>query len=225
MNGFYQTLIRELKREALHRVRKPELLLNPLLFFVLVVSLFPLALSIEPSLLHRLAPGLIWMSVLLAMLLPIESLFARDDESGVLEWLIVEQFSLSAYVCAKLMMLWLLQVLPLIVTLPLLAVMLGLQLAEFNVLVLSLLCGTPIICVLLTILAALTLRANQRGAILSLLFLPLTVPIIIFAVGAVLMVMQAMSALPLLLILTALLLISLAFGPWVSALALSLAID
>jgi heme exporter protein B len=209
-------------RFALLSLRKPSLILNPLLFFLLVITLFPLGLSPSTQILHQIAPGLIWVAALLSALLGKERLFQADYEAGVLEQTVLQSMSLSLYAFVKIIVFWLFSLFPLLLLSPLLGVMLHLSFSETGVLMLSLLLGTPVVNVMVSIIAALTVGVGEDNALMSLLLLPLTIPILIFGAGSVLMVMQGASAFPLLLLLSALCLVSVSLGPFAVAFALRL---
>src|SRR5689334_12233686 len=153
-------------------------------FFVLTVILFPFGVGPEADLLARIAPGILWVTALLAALLSLERLFLADWEDGSLEALALMPLSLEAQVLAKCLAHWLVAGLPLIVVAPLLA-LLHLDAAGYPVLVLSLLLGTPTLSLIGAVGAALSLGARRGGVLLSLLVLPLYIPVLIFGVAAV----------------------------------------
>ncbi|MFK7855145.1 MAG: heme exporter protein CcmB [Granulosicoccus sp.] len=159
--------------------------LNPLLFFVIVVSLFPLGIGPGPQMLASIAPGVLWVSALLAMMLSLDALFAHDFRDGTLEQMVLSGQSLSIFVLGKVSAYWTISGLPLVLLSPLLAMMLQLPANAFGILMLSLLLGTLSLSFIGAIGAALTVSVNQGGILLSLLVLPLTVPVLIFGAGAV----------------------------------------
>lgn len=174
-----------LRRDLLLAWRRRAEALNPLMFFVLVVTLFPLALGAQPNLLQAMAPGIIWVSALLAALLSLDSLFRSDFDDGSIEQLLLSPHSLSVLVLGKILAHWLVTGLPLILIAPLLAVFLGLPAAAMPTLWLSLLLATPIFSLIGAIGVALTVGLRRGGMLLSLLVLPLYVPVLIFASNAV----------------------------------------
>lgn len=184
MTKISKVLYQVMRSEWQVAVRDRHELANPLLFFVVVISLFPLAISPDPQLLQTLGAGAIWVACLLAILLGLERLFRSDYEQGVLEQWCVAPYPLSLMVLMKVLMHWLLAGLPLIIVTPLLAIMLHLNSHEMWVLVGSLLLGTPILCLLGAIGVALTIGLQGNGMLLSLLVLPLTMPVLIFGAGS-----------------------------------------
>ncbi len=182
-----------LKREIQIAWREPGEWLWPLLFFVLVITLFPLAISSKSSVLAPLAPGILWVSALLAQFLTLPRLFRADFEAGLIEQWLMGKGALWPLLLGKLLAFWLLYTGPLLVILPLLAAMLALPSELLGTLWLTLLLGTPTLLLLGAIPAALTLAARESGALLALLVLPLFLPVLIFAANAV---NQAAAALP-----------------------------
>lgn len=182
-----------LKRECLLLMRKPSQVINPIIFFILIISLFPMGVAIESVVLQKTLPSLIWVATLLSALLMIDRLFLTDFESGILEQQLLSPISLYAIVYAKLFVLWLMMVIPLILALPLIGTMYGLPANIWGVAALSLVCGTPIIAIILGILAAVALGVSNRNGIMALILLPLTIPVLIFGSGSILMAMQALN--------------------------------
>ena len=167
---------------ALRRRRE---LANPLVFFVVVVSLFPLGVSPERAFLAEAAPGVVWVSALLATLLSMDAMFRSDFEDGSLEQLLLLPVPNVYVVAAKILAHWLSTGLPLILLAPVMAFLLHLPSEGLSTLVLTLLLGTPILSLLGAIGVALTLALRSGGVLLSLLVLPLYIPILIFATAAV----------------------------------------
>jgi len=159
--------------------------LNTLLFFVIVVSLFPLGIGPGPQTLQTIAPGIVWVSALLSMMLSLDSLFAHDYRDGTLEQFVVGGHPLSVVVVAKVLAHWTTGGLPLVLLSPLLGLVMQLPEDAYGVLLLSLLIGTLALSFIGGIGAALIISVNQGGVLLSLLVLPLTVPVLIFGSGAV----------------------------------------
>jgi len=159
--------------------------LNPLLFFVIVVSLFPLGIGPGPNTLALIAPGVLWVSALLAMMLSLDSVFANDYRDGTLEQMVLNGSSLSVTVIGKVLAHWVTSGLPLVLLSPLLGLMMQMPAEAYPVLLLSLLLGTLSLSFIGSIGAALTVSVHQSGVLLSLLVLPLTVPVLIFGSGAV----------------------------------------
>lgn len=159
--------------------------LNPLLFFVIVVSLFPLGIGPGPQTLATIAPGILWVSALLAMMLSLDALFAHDYRDGTLEQLVLTGQPLTVIVIAKVLAHWTTSALPLVILSPLLGVFMQLPSSAYEVLIVSLLVGTLALSFIGAIGAALIVSVNQAGVLLSLLVLPLMVPVLIFGSGAV----------------------------------------
>ena len=195
------------------------------LFFVLCAVLFPFGVGPAPNLLARIAPGVISVTALLAVLLSLERLFLADYEDGNLELLVLSPISLELSVLAKVFAHWCTTGLPLIAAAPVVAVMYNMDPAGLPVLVLALALGTPTLSLLGAIGAALALGARRGGVLLSLLVLPLCVPVLIFAVGAMDAGLAGLPARPHLLFLGALLLVALVVSPLASAAALRHALE
>mgnify|MGYP000882970126 FL=1 len=155
------------------------------MFFVIAVVLFPFGVGPEPNILARISAGVIWVAALLASMLSLERLFQTDFEDGSLELLIMQPVALEITVAAKIMAHWLTTGLPLIVAAPLLAVLMNMESSGFMVLILTLTIGTPALSLIGSIGAALILGARRGGVLLSLLILPLYIPVLIFSVSAI----------------------------------------
>lgn len=158
--------------------------LNALLFYVMVISLFPLGVSPEPTRLAALAPGVLWIAALLATLLALEGLFRRDYDDGALEQFVLGAQPLLLGVLAKMLAFWLVTGLPLALLAPLLGYTLYLPADARWVLTLGLLLGTPVLCLIGAVGASLTVSVRRGGVLLSLLVLPLMVPVLILGVSA-----------------------------------------
>ena len=211
---------RELKLAA----RRPSDAFGGVFFFVLVGSLFPLALGPDASLLRQVAPGIVWVAALLAVLLGQHRLFESDMADGSLEQWLLAPVPLPLLVGLKVGTHWLLGVLPLLLVAPLLGWQYGLNGAVVGVLLASLALGTPSLYLLAALGAALTL--GMRGQLLlALVVLPLSVPILIFGSHAVAQAQQGLSAAPALNLLGASLCLAVLAGPWVIAGALRLALE
>lgn len=202
-----------LQREVLLAWRRPSEIINPLFFFVMVVALFPLGVSPRPELLATLAPGIIWVAALLAVLLSIDGLFRADHECGALEQLLTAPQSLYVPVLAKLLAHWLLTGLPLVLMTPLLGYMLHLPSAAIVVLFIAVLLGTPTLVAIGAIGAALTVSLRSGGILLSLLVLPLYVPVLVFGAGVVGYAAQGLPVSGILALLGAMMLASLTLAP------------
>jgi heme exporter protein B len=173
------------KRDLTIALRHKDDIFNPLLFFIIVVTLFPLGIGPEPNTLARIAPGIIWVAALLSTLLSLDRLFKSDHADGSLEQLLLSPHPLFIIVLAKIIAHWCLTGLPLILVAPLLAVLLHLDENSYSALMLTLLIGTPILSFLGAIGVALTVGIKKGGVLLSLLVLPLYIPVLIFATSAI----------------------------------------
>lgn len=194
-------------------------------FFVLAVVLFPLGVGPELAVLSRIASGVIWVTALLATMLSLERLFQGEYEDGSLELLALTPLPLEVVVMAKCLANWLLTGVPLILAAPVLAVLLNMGGEGFLTLVLAMALGTPTLSLIGAIGAALTVGARRGGVLLSLLVLPLFVPVLIFGVAAVEATITGTGARPYLLILGGLLLGALPLAPWATAAALRQALE
>jgi len=202
-----------LGRELLVLWRSPAEIINPLFFFVMVISLFPLAISPKPELLATVAPGVLWVAALLAVMLSLDGLFRRDQESGVLDMLLTAPVIPVVPVLAKLLAHWLLPGLPLVLISPLLGHMLQLPDGALGTVMLSLLLGTPALTIVGAIGAALTVGLNRGGILLAVLVLPLYIPVLIFGAGAVSAAAGGANVDGILAILGALLALTISLGP------------
>ncbi|MGL6258011.1 heme exporter protein CcmB [Vibrio sp. WXL103] len=174
-----------IKRELLIALRRQADLFNPLWFFILVITLFPLSIGPEPNLLARISPGIIWVAALLAALLSLERLFRDDFQDGALEQMMLLPIPLSLAVIAKVVAHWLLTGLPLLIISPLLGILLSLDFNTWLAVVGTLLVGTPTLSFVGAIGVALTVGLQKGGVLLSLVVLPLYIPILIFATSAI----------------------------------------
>jgi heme exporter protein B len=196
-----------------------------LFFFVIVVSLFPLGVGPEPERLREIAPGVLWVAALLATLLSLPRLFADDFRDGTLEQLALAPQPLGLIVFAKVLAHWLASGLPLAVLAPLLGLQFGLSGEALAVLTGALFIGTPALSGIGAIGAALTLGVRGSGVLVSLLILPLYIPVLIFGAGAVDAVVNGMGAEAHLSLLAALALAGVFFAPWPAAAALRIALE
>ncbi len=196
-----------------------------LLFYVIVVTLFPLSMAPERTLLAAMGPGVIWVAALLASLLSLPRLFAADHADGTLEQIALSPYPLPALVSGKILAHWLTTGLPVVVLAPLTGVQYGLAGESLTVLVAGLLIGTPILSLLGAIGAALTLGVRGGGGLLALLILPLYVPVLIFGAGAVDAVRAGLSAGANLSLLGAGLAIAIVGAPFAAAAAVRIALD
>tara|TARA_R110000737_G_scaffold256936_1_gene265616 strand:- start:180 stop:863 length:684 start_codon:yes stop_codon:yes gene_type:complete len=173
------------KRDLMIAFRHRDDIINPLLFFIIVVTLFPLGVGPESTTLARIAPGIIWVAALLSTLLSLDRLFKSDYADGSLEQMLLSPHPVFILVIGKIFAHWLLTGLPLILIAPLLAVLLHLHESSYGALMLTLLLGTPVLSLLGAIGVALTIGIKKGGVLLSLLVLPLYIPVLIFATSAI----------------------------------------
>lgn len=219
--AFYLLLRRDLLVANRHRGE----LANPLLFFIIVVSLFPLGVSPDPDILSTLAPGVIWVVALLATLLSLDRVFRSDFEDGSLELLVLSPYPLSLLVLAKVLAHWLGTGLPLLVLAPLLGVLLAMPGAALETLVYTLLLGTPILSLVGAIGTGLTVGLQRGSGLLSLLILPLYVPVLIFGANAVDAAASGLAVTGQLYLLAALLVLALTLAPVAPAAALRISLS
>ncbi len=214
-----------INRDLLLALRHRADVLTALLFFVIVVSLFPLGLGPEPKLLRSIAPGVIWVAALLASMLSLTRMFSEDHVDGTLEQMLLGASPLGVIVVAKVTAHWLVSGLPLVLIAPILALQFDLHQSLMGVLTLSLLLGTPVLSLIGAIGAALTLGLRGGGVLLSLLVLPLYVPVLIVGAGAVDIASAGLSAQGHLLVLGAFLMVAVVFAPWAIAAALRISAE
>lgn len=218
-------LRRVVARDLLLAMRQRADVLTTLLFFVIVVSLFPLGVGPEMDMLRNMAPGVLWVAALLASMLSLGRLFAADYADGTLEQLLLAPLPLPLVVLGKVLAHWIASGLPLVAIAPVLGVQYDLSADSLGVLVLSLLVGTPVLSFIGAIGAALTLGLRGGGVLLSLLVLPLCIPVLIFGAGAVDATAAGIGAQAHLSLLAALLAVAAFFAPWATAAALRISLD
>ncbi|BCX89129.1 heme exporter protein B [Methylomarinovum tepidoasis] len=174
-----------LKRDLILAFRHRGELLNPPLFFLMIVSLYPLGISPEPEILRTIAPGIIWIAALLSALFSLENLFKTDFADGTLEQLALSPHPLPWLVTAKVLAHWLVSGLPMLLLAPVLALLLSLSQPATLALLATLALGTPLLSLIGAVGTALTVGLRRGGVLLTLLVLPLYIPVLIFATGAV----------------------------------------
>ena len=223
--GLTDALLAIAHRDLLAALRHRADLLTTLIFFAIVASLFPLGVGSDTALLRVMGPGVVWVAALLASMLALARLFASDYADGTLEQLALAPHSLTLLVLAKIAAHWLATGLPLVVIAPLLGLQFDLSADAQLVLLASLLLGTPTLSLIGAVGAALTLGVRGGGALLSLLVLPLYVPVLIFGAGAVEATAAGLGAAAHLSLLGALLLVALVFAPWATAVSVRIAVE
>lgn len=211
--GFRSVLLRDLRLAVRQRGEAALVVL----FFVLTAMLFPFGVGPEPNLLTRIAPGVVWVTALLSVLLSLERIFLADYEDGALELMVLSPVPLAVVVLAKTAAHWVTTGLPLLVAAPLIGIMYGLPADGYPVLLAAMALGTPTLSLIGAVGAALTIGAKRGGVLIPLLVLPLYIPVLIFGVSAVDAVLAGLSARPHLLLLGALLLAALPLAPWAAA--------
>jgi heme exporter protein B len=214
-----------MKRDLLLAFRRRADVLTTLFFFIIVSSLFPLGVGPQQSLLQTIAPGILWVAALLASILSLNRLFSADFIDGTLEQMLHSSEPLVVIVIAKIIVHWLVSGLPLVMLSPVLAIQFNLHYRSIVVLVLSLLIGTPVLSLLGAIGAALTLEVRGGGALITVLVLPLYIPILIFGAGAVDAEITGLGSGPHLMLLAGLLLMTSALAPWAISKALKIALE
>ena len=221
MNMYFTVVMRDLR---LAMRRKSEVL-SAMFFFVVVAALFPLAIGPEPAMLRQIGPGVLWVGALLASMLALSRLFEVDYRDGTLEQMLLSPHSLWLLVLGKMTAHWLLAGLPLVILAPVLGLQFQLSSDALSVLCITLLLGTPVLSCVGAIGAALTLGVRGGGVLISLLVLPLFVPVLVFGAGAVQALETGLGAQAHVSILLALLLPALFFSPWACSVALRIAME
>jgi heme exporter protein B len=211
--------------ELLLLCRRSQEWLYPVGFFVIVISLFPLAFTPDPVFLQKYVPGCVWIAALLASLLSVANIFHSDLEDASMEQFALSQTPLTFLVLAKLCASWIATELPLILLTPLLGVLFHLSFATIAMLCLSLLLGTPVLTLLGSLCVALTLGLRQQGVLLGLLILPLSTPILIFGVSIVQQAQAGLSVVGATSFLAAIFVMALTIMPWTIAATLRVALD
>jgi heme exporter protein B len=214
-----------IRRDVSLALRRKNEVMTSVFFFVVVASLFPLGIGPEMNTLRLIAPGVLWVGALLASMLSLGRLFSSDHQDGTLEQMVLSSASLPGLVGAKILAHWLLSGLPLVVVSPVLALQFDLNAQAIEVLMASLLLGTPLLSFIGAVGAALTLGVRGADVLLSLLVLPLYVPALVFGAGAVQAQTAGLGASAHLSILAAMLLVAAVFSPWACASALRVALE
>jgi heme exporter protein B len=212
------------QREWALKVRTPAGWLYPVVFFLMVLVLFPLAAGASPKLLAQIGGAAVWIAALLSVLLGMDSLFRSDLDDGTLEQVVVARYSLPLWVLIKVAVHWLTSGFVLTLLSGLAIPLFGLSTDEASVLALGLLLGTPTLTLLAAVAAALTVSLRGSGVLVPLIALPLQLPVLVFATGAVDIVQTGGQVLPVLALLAALLILAVVLLPWAIAGALRLAL-
>lgn len=199
--------------------------LATLFFFIIVVSLFPLGIGPEREMLRTIAPGVVWVAALLASMLSLGRIFGNDYQDGTLEQLLLTPQPTYLIVLAKVLAHWIVSEVPLVVIAPVLGLQFGLSQNGLAIVVVSLLLGTPVLSVIGSVGAALTLGLRAANVLVALLVLPLYIPVLIFGSGAVQASVTGSSPQAWLLLLGATLIVSLVFAPWATSAALRISVE
>ncbi|ALQ52019.1 heme exporter protein CcmB [Nitrosomonas ureae] len=214
-----------IKRDLLLAMRRQSDVLTTLFFFIIVVSLFPLSVGPEMNMLRTMAPGVVWVAALLASMLSLGRMFANDYVDGTLEQMLLSPQSLSLLVLGKAFAHWLVTGVPLVLMAPVLGIQYDLPADALFVLTAALLLGTPVLSLIGAIGAALTLGLRGGGVLVSLLVLPLYIPVLIFGAGAVEANMAGMDFDAHLSLIGAFLLVSIVLAPWAAAASLRVSLE
>ncbi|MCW8400188.1 heme exporter protein CcmB [Legionella sp. PATHC038] len=217
MSSSFSIFAKQCKRELLIQIRQIRFLVNSCLFFLIFLFMFPLTIKPEVVLLRTIAPGLVWMGILLSLLLSAERLFQQDYEQGVMEQWIISGHSLPLLIAAKVIAHWLFNLLPLLALCPLVALLFSLSVWETEVLALTIICGTPSLLFLCALAAAFGVGINQKGLLMALILLPLTLPVLIFGSGTVNIAMQNLPISAYLALLLAMSVVAMGFLPYAIA--------
>ncbi len=215
-----------LKRDLVLAMRRRTDILTTLFFFIIVVSLFPLGVGTEKEILRKIAPGVVWIAALLASMLALERLFADDHADGSLEQMLLTPQPVALLVLAKVTAHWLLTGLPLVLIAPLVGLQYHVGAGVTAVMMQTLLVGTPVLSLIGAIGAALTLGLRGGGILISLLILPLYIPVLVYGSGAVAESMAGGGELGAYFqLLFAFLILALVFAPWATAAALKISTE
>ena len=214
-----------LRRDLLLAFRRRTELLFPVIFLLVVVSLFPLGIGPGAQLLARIAPGVIWIAALLATVISLDALFRSDFEDGTLEQFVISGHPLTLIALAKIVAHWLVAGLPIVLLSPLLALWMNLPTESLGVMILTLAIGTPILSLIGSIGVGLTISLKRGGQLLSLLVFPLYVPILIIATAAVMAASDSLPYSQFLGLLTAGLITSVTLAPFAAAAALKISLS
>lgn len=190
MNSLFKLFKKQIMREILIQKRQIRLIINTCLFFLMITVLFPMTMPPEVALLRTVAPGLVWIALLLALFLSSERIFQQDYEDGVIEQWFISGYPISLFVMAKTVVHWFLNIMPMVIFCLLLALLFSLNGHEVSVLMLSLCCGSPAIFWLCVLAAAFGTGLDQKGILMALVLIPLTIPVMIFGSSTLIAAMQ-----------------------------------
>ena len=213
------------RRDLMLAWRRRADVLATLFFFIIVVSLFPLGIGPERETLRTIAPGVVWVAALLASMLSLGRIFGNDYQDGTLEQLLLTPQPAYLVVLAKVLAHWIVSEVPLVLIAPVLGLQFGLSQNGLAIVVVSLLLGTPVLSVIGSVGAALTLGLRAANVLVALLVLPLYIPVLIFGSGAVQATVTGSDPQAWLLLLAATLIVSLVFAPWATSAALRISVE
>ncbi|MEE4294386.1 MAG: heme exporter protein CcmB [Xanthomonadales bacterium] len=214
-----------LRRDLLLAFRRRTELLFPIIFLLVVVSLFPLGIGPSMELLARISPGVIWIAALLSTVISLDAMFRSDFEDGTLEQFVISGHPLTLIALAKILTHWLVAGLPIVLLTPLLAIWMNLPEGTLGVILLTLLLGTPVLSLIGSIGVGLTISLKRGGQLLSLLVFPLYVPILIIATAAVMAAADSLPYTQFLGLQTAGLIVTLTLAPFATAAALKISLS
>jgi heme exporter protein B len=223
--GTGEALVLLLRRELTLSFRRPDQLIQPLVFFLIVTTLFPLGLNLQLSLLRAMAPGVLWVAALLSSLLSLDALFKADAEDGTLEQLALSGQGLHVIVAAKTLAHWLVSGAALVVVSPVVGTALAMPTEAFGTMMLSLALGTLTLSWLGAIGAGLTVGLKRGNVLLSLIVLPLAMPLLIFGAGATDRAISGTSAMGPLYLLAALCVLTCTLAPFAATAALRISLE
>lgn len=222
----FKLLVTVAQRDLLLALRRRTDIMTTLFFFIIVVSLFPLGIGAEKNMLLKIAPGVVWIAALLASMLALERLFDNDYQDGSLEQMLLSPQPLTLIVYGKVFSHWLLTGLPIVLIAPLVGLQYSLPGESIQVMMYALLLGTPVLSLIGAIGAALTLGLRGGGILLSLLVLPLYIPVLVYGSGMISATMiQGAPLQAYFMLLSAFLLLALILAPWATAAALRISIE
>lgn len=214
-----------IKKDLVLSFRHPMSVLNPIIFFILITLLFPLAVTSSPQQLQQIGPGIIWIAVLFSNMLTMENLFGPDYEDGTLEQMALNSTSFTGLIFVRIAVHWCLTILPLLAVTFLVGKLFFISNHAISVIILSLLLGSPVLTFIGAIGGALTIGLANRGLLLVLLLLPLYVPVLIFGAGAANDALQNLPVTSQLAFLGAFLALSVTFAPWAVSAALRISLE
>ncbi len=208
---------RQVMREILLHLREFRFCLNTCLFFFMMIVFVPLTMPPDPALLRSIAPGVVWIGMLLALMLSAERIFQQDYDDGVIEQWLVSGYAIEVLILGKMVVHWGLNILPMFLFSPVLALLFRFDVHETMLLLLSFICGTPTILALCTLASSCGLGLKQKGVLMALIILPLTIPVMILGSAAITATLHDMNPFGYLALLLALSIVTVSFLPFAIA--------